>query len=118
MEIEAPDRNDTRPDPLQILRHRGASLGILQSAHDVARFVKHQVDEWFGLDAAPVHFDPAVLRIRLGSQLRHDLAIDRNSTFRDQLLGLSPRRNAGPREKFLQALLSHGERLAERRAAR
>ena len=61
------------------------------------------------LDAASVDADVVVAGLGLRPELAHGGAVDRDAALEHQLLGRAPRRDAGLREDFLEALHRHTE---------
>jgi hypothetical protein len=114
VEVEAPHRNDARPDATHVLRHGRSPLGIRHGADDVPRLVEDDVHELLTGNGGTVHLDPVHIRVGLGPELGHDLPVHRDPPRRDELLGLPARRDAGLSEHFLETLGGHGLAVAER----
>ena len=100
MKVETPDRNDARPDVLQVVGDRRPAFGILQRAHDTTRLVQHEVHERLGNDHATVDLDA-----RMGSDPHPELTLDApvhpDAARTDELFGVTSGSHAGASQYLL-----------------
>jgi hypothetical protein len=102
VEIQPSDRKHPHGHSMQKILHRRTTFGIVQSGHHVFRLVEDKV--YIGLRSTQmfaVHLDMILIRINLGAEFLHDMAVDRHAPGRNELLGLAPRRQPGTGDKFL-----------------
>jgi len=87
---------------------RGAPLGIGSRRDVAARFIEQDVaPPRRCLDPSSVDSDIVGVRICLGTEFVHRLAVHRDPSLSDQGLGRAPRREAGGGKDFLQPDGSH-----------
>src|SRR5579885_3876644 len=106
--IQPPDRINPLLDAAQQVHDGLAALRIADRGHHALGFVQGDVNvalRFFKKTA--VDFDMVAIEVRLGAELRDRPAVDGDAAFGDHLLGFPPAGDAGLRQDFLEALLSH-----------
>ena len=107
--VETTNRNET---PRHTFDERGdgnSPFRIVSGTNGAARFVQEHVHEGLGDDSLAVQLDLLTPQICLRSKFGNDLAVDANTPGYNELFCLTPSRNAGACQDFLQSV-SHGGR--------
>src|SRR3954451_2913686 len=91
-------------EPFKPLAEVGAALRIAQRGDHPRRLMKHDVAERRANNELAVDLDFIFAGVRLGPELGRNRAVDSDSALLDPPLGLTPRREAGAGDNFLQAL--------------
>lgn len=107
VKVQPADRNDARPDFLQVFGNGGTTLRVVHRAHHVSRLVKYEIHERLGLDASAVHLYPAGLRVCSGAKFGDHLPVDGHAARDDERLGLATGCDPGLGENLLEALGCH-----------
>jgi hypothetical protein len=102
--VEPADRVDPRRIGRQQVDHTWTSGGVAGRRHDAFGFVYGKVNELRPAQRFAVDADFLSLRIDASAELRHDLMINLDATFENQLFAFAPTGDAGGRENFLQSL--------------
>jgi mannose-6-phosphate isomerase-like protein (cupin superfamily) len=110
VEVESPDRIHPARHCGEQLADARATFRVLHGGDDTARLVQDHVNRRFANDARPVDFDPAVARIDLRSELRHDLSVHAHTTGGDEPFGRTAGRHARMSQYLLQADRGHAGR--------
>jgi hypothetical protein len=102
--VKPADRVKSLAHLFKELHDRGTTLGVLHRGHKAFRFVQNEIAQALrALQQLSIHADVVASRIGLGAQLGHNLAVDLNSPFFDQLLSAPPARHTRLRQNLLQA---------------
>jgi hypothetical protein len=89
--VEAPDRKQATPRR-QEFADRAAALGIVERGDDADRLVEREVAKrGRHRQRSPGDLDPVAAGLDLRPELAHDLAVDANATFLDQLVTFAAR---------------------------
>ena len=103
IKVQPSHRKDSDADSWQKVFHCWPATRIIQSGHDIPRFIEDEVGiRLHSLQMPAIHFHVVTLRINASAELANHSPVHGHVTRGDHLLRLPPRREARTGDQFLK----------------